>query len=125
MDDIRLYSKEHAWIRDNGTDYMDVGLSGYAIKQLDGVAYVAFEAIEDELVKTGDWIASIESRKAAGSLVSPVDGIIKALAAHVETDPSCLEDCDGDMVLAVIQLKGNKPADLMSRREYDEYCKTL
>ena len=125
MDDIRLYSKEHAWIRDNGTDCMEVGLSDYAIKQLDGVAYVAFETQEGELVKAGEIIASIESRKAVDALHSPIDGIVKVLAAHIETDPSCLEDCDGDWTLAIIQLKGNKPADLMSRREYDEYCKTL
>ena len=119
--DTRLYTKEHAWARDNGNGRYEVGLSGYAIKELDSIAYIAFEMQENDMVKKGDIIASVESRKAVDALHSPVCGIIKAIASHVETDPTCVEDCDGDITLAVIQPMDNNLEGLMTREEYDKY----
>ena len=123
--DTRLYTKEHAWARPNGNGCYEIGLSGYAIKELDGIAYVAFETQENDMVKKGDIIASIESRKAVDALHSPVGGIIKAIASHVETDPTCLENCDGDITLAVIQPMDNNLDGLMTREEYDKYTEGL
>lgn len=124
-EDKRLYTKEHAWARDNGNGCYEVGLSGFAITELDGIAYVAFETQENDMVKKGDIIASIESRKAVDALHSPVGGIIKAIASHVETDPACLENCDGDITLAVIQPTDGKLEGLMSREDYDKYTEGL
>ena len=123
--DTRLYTKEHAWARPNGNGCYEIGLSGYAIKELDGIAYVAFETQENDMVKKGDIIASIESRKAVDALHSPVDGIIKVIASHVETDPTCLENCDGDITLAVIQPMDGKVEGLLTREEYDKYTESL
>ena len=123
--DTRRYTKEHAWARDNENGCYEVGLSGYAIKELDGIAYVAFEMQENDMVKKGDIIASVESRKAVDALHSPVSGIIKAIASHVETDPTCLENCDGDITLAVIQPTDEKLEGLLTREEYDKYTEGL
>lgn len=123
--DTRLYTKEHAWARPNGNGCYEIGLSGYAIKELDGIAYVAFETQENDMVKKGDIIASIESRKAVDALHSPVDGIIKAIASHVETDPTCVEGCDGDITLAVIQPVDSNLDGLMTREDYDKYTEGL
>lgn len=125
-EDKRLYTRLHAWVRtgaENGGK--EIGLSGYAIEKLEGVVYLAFEVKEGDEIKIGDIIASVESTKTTDALYSPVNGVVRTVARHVETDPKCLEGCDGDMTLAVIELCGQPPEGLMSREDYDKYTEGL
>ena len=122
--DDRLYTKEHAWIRRQGDGRCDVGLSGYAIEAFAGLAYFSFLVKIGDKVKIGDDLADIESRKSADTLKCPVNGVVEDFGGMIEKDPSCLEDCDGATCILLIKEEGENK-DLMTRKEYDEYVKTL
>lgn len=122
--DDRLYTKEHAWIRRQGDGRCGVGLSGYAIEAFNGLAYFSFLVKVGDKVKKGDDLADIESRKTADTLKCPVDGVVHYIGGVIEHDPRCLEDCDGATCVLIINEEGENK-DLMTRKEYDEYVKTL
>ena len=124
MNDDRLYSREHAWVRRQGSGYCGIGLSGYAIEAFDGLAYFSFIVKTGDKVKVGDDLADIESRKSADSLKCPVNGVVEDIGGMIEHDPSCLEGCDGETCILLIKEDGNTNG-LMAREEYDEYVKTL
>ena len=119
--DDRLYSEEHAWVRRKDGGICEVGLSGHAIESFLGIGYFRFTTHVGEHVTVGNPVAEIESRKAADVLVCPINGTVKSLGMEIEKDPSCIEDCDGDMILLVIQEDGNRQNDaLMARDAYDK-----
>lgn len=124
MNDDRLYSREHAWVRRQGNGYCGIGLSGYAIEAFDGLVYFSFIVKTGDKVKVGDDLADIESRKSADTLKCPIDGIVEDIGGMIETDPSCLEGCDGETCILLIKEDGDTNG-LMTREEYDEYVKTL
>lgn len=119
--DDRLYSEEHAWVRRKDGGICEIGLSGHAIEAFLGISYFRFTTSVGEHVTVGDPLAEIESRKAADVLVCPIFGTVQAIGMEIEKNPSCIEDCDGDMVLLIIQEDGNRKNDaLMTRENYDK-----
>ena len=119
--DDRLYSEEHAWVRRKDGGICEVGLSGHAIEAFLGISYFRFSTNVSEHVAVGDPVAEIESRKAADVLVCPVSGTVQSIGFEIEKDPSCIEDCDGDMVLLVIREDEAQPrAAMMTREQYDK-----
>ena len=119
--DDRLYSGEHAWVRRKDGDICEVGLSGHAIEAFLGISYFRFTTSVGEHVTVGDPLAEIESRKAADVFVSPISGTVQSIGFEIEKDPSCIEDCDGDVILLVIREDEAHPrAAMMTRENYDK-----
>ena len=119
--DDRLYSEEHAWVRRKDGGICEIGLSGHAIEAFLGISYFRFTTSVGEHVTVGDPLAEIESRKAADVFVSPISGTVQAIGMEIEKDPSSIEDCDGDMILLVIQEdESGMENNLMARDKYDK-----
>lgn len=119
--DDRLYSEEHAWVRRKDGGICEIGLSGHAIEAFLGISYFRFTTSVGEHVTVGDPLAEIESRKAADVFVSPISGTVQAIGMEIEKDPSSIEDCDGDMILVVIQENESEMENnLMARDKYDK-----
>lgn len=122
--DDRLYSEEHAWVRRKDGGIFEVGLSGHAIEAFLGISYFRFTTSVGEHVATGDPLAEIESRKAADVLICPIYGTVQSIGMEVEKNPSCIEDCDGDVTLLVIREDEAQPrAAMMTREQYDKIVK--
>ena len=82
----RLYTKEHEWIRLDGTT-ATVGITDYAQSSLGDIVYV-------ELPKPGTNLEQfkamgvIESVKAVSDLYSPMSGTVSEINGLVEDDPA-------------------------------------
>ena len=73
----RRYSKEHEWVRIDGTDCV-VGISDHAQNLLGDIVYVELSAVEDEIdAKDEDKVASlpVPVPPSSGASVVPTDPI--------------------------------------------------
>lgn len=116
------YAKTDEWIKVDG-DEATVGISDYAQDQLSDIVYVELLVEEDDAVKKGDGIATIESVKAAADVNSPVSGTIMAINEDLEDAPEKLNS-DPYQSGWLIKIKLDDPSeldDLMSAEDYEAY----
>lgn len=80
------YTKEHEWVRLEGTEAV-CGISDFAQKALGDVVFVELPSV-GKVVKAGEQVAVVESVKAASEVYAPIDGTITAVNNALVTDPS-------------------------------------
>lgn len=84
MSDLK-YTKAHEWLVFEG-ELVTVGLTDFAQQQLGDVVFVELPE-QGQAFKEGDEAAVIESVKAAGEIVVPLDGDIVEVNAALSEDP--------------------------------------
>ena len=117
------YTKTDEWVRLEG-NLAIIGISDYAQDQLSDIVYVEFNKDPGEVVKKEDILATIESVKAAGDVISPVSGIVKEVNTVLSEKPELLNDdpCEKGWMC---KIEMSNPADfesLMSAEEYEAHC---
>jgi glycine cleavage system H protein len=119
-DDL-LYTKEHEWIRVDGTTGT-VGITQHAQKALGDVVYVELPKVGDNL-KTGAAFGNVESVKAVSELFAPVSGeVIEVNEALGDAPETINADPYGNGWMLRIHLQDeSETGDLMTVEEYDEY----
>jgi glycine cleavage system H protein len=119
-DDL-LYTKEHEWIRVDGTTGT-VGITEHAQKALGDVVYVELPKVGDNL-KTGAAFGNVESVKAVSELFAPVSGeVIEVNEALGDAPETINADPYGNGWMLRIHLQDeSETGDLMTVEEYDEY----
>ncbi|MBN1780409.1 glycine cleavage system protein GcvH [bacterium] len=82
--DLR-YTKEHEWIKIDGTE-LTIGITDYAQGELGDIVFVELPAVgsQTEQMKA---CGSIEAVKAVSDLYAPVSGTVTAVNTSLETDP--------------------------------------
>jgi glycine cleavage system H protein len=120
-----LYTKEHEWIKVEGTS-ATVGISDYAQHKLGDITYVEPPA-EGKQVKAGDVLTGIESVKAASDIFAPLDGKVTQANAALEAAPELVNKSPYEEGwIAKIELTGAAAtAALMDAAAYGEYIKGL
>ena len=117
------YAETDEWVRVEG-DIAVVGLTDFAQDQLSDLVY--FEALVEvgEEVDVETNLATVESVKSAGDVVSPVAGEVVEINTELEDEPEIVNKApfaEGWM----FKIKLNAPVDeenLMSAEEYQEKC---
>lgn len=118
-DDYR-YTKEHEWIRKDGSQ-ATVGITIYAQKELGDIVYVDLPAAGKKF-NTGDPFGTVESVKAVSEIYAPVAmEIIEVNSAVVDAPETINQDAHEKGWL--IKIKLANPAevdDLLTAAEYQE-----
>lgn len=116
-----LYTKEHEWIRVNGS-VGTVGITSYAAKQLGDLVFVELPKVGDHF-DTGESFGTVESVKAVSEIFSPAAGDVTEINEAVVNTPELINsDPHGDAWLIEIKIQTPKELeDLMSAEEYEEY----
>jgi glycine cleavage system H protein len=83
--DDRLYTKDHEWIRAEGTT-ATVGITDYAQTALGDVTFVDPAPVGDTVAK-GTELGAVESCKAAASVYAPAAGTVLEANTALEDDP--------------------------------------
>lgn len=124
--DTCRYTKEHEWIRQEGSDVYAVGITAYAAEQLGDVTYVEVPE-PGKKVKRGDAVASVESVKAASDVYAPVSGIVYEVNESLEGTPELVNsDPLGEgWFFKLENVKASEVNALMDAKAYEEYLKTL
>ncbi|HEV7733599.1 MAG TPA: glycine cleavage system protein GcvH [Candidatus Binatia bacterium] len=83
-DELR-YTKEHEWLRIEGTDGM-IGITDFAQDALGDVVFVELPAV-GTVLRAGQTFGVVESNKTVSDLFAPVDGKVTAVNEGLATQP--------------------------------------
>lgn len=113
----RMYTRDHEWIRIDGTAAV-VGITAYAAEALGDVVYVDLPEEASELIAGGP-CGEIESTKSVSDLVAPATGRVTAVNAAVVDAP---ETVNADPYGAgwLYRLEIDEEGELLTPDEYRE-----
>ena len=119
------YTKDHEWIRLDGT-VATVGISEYAQEQLGDVVFVELPEVGRKVTAGGD-AAVVESVKAASEVYAPVDGEVVAINDKLGDDPALVNRAPtGDGWFMKLAIADPKQLDgLMDEAAYLKYVAGL
>ena len=116
-----IYTKDHEWLRveDN---LVTIGVTEFAQEQLGDVVFIELPEVGSELM-AGDEAAVIESVKAAGEIVVPIDGVVAMVNEALIDEPDLLNsapETEG-WILQLTPIKSPEIADFMDAEQYQHY----
>lgn len=116
-----LYSKDHEWIRVNGTQAI-LGITDHAQQQLGDIVFVDCPKPGDKFSQS-DPIGTIESVKAVAEYYAEVSGTVIEVNEALQGEPELINDDPyGEGWLVKINMSNPKEVDgLMSADEYAQY----
>jgi glycine cleavage system H protein len=119
----RQYTKSHEWLKLESDGTATVGISDYAQSSLGDITYVQLPKVGAAL-KAGETFGVVESVKAASDLYAPVDGVVLAVNAALETAPETVNQApyDGGWLF---KLKPAGPATGAALLAADAYAKLI
>ena len=124
--DELYYSREHEWVRLEGTTAV-VGITDYAQEQLHEIVYVEIQK-EGSEVKQFQTMGTVESVKSVSDIFSPISGKIVEVNTELADSPELLnQDPYGKGWMARINLTDFKKdkQNLLTAKQYTELIKTL
>ncbi len=121
-----LYAESHEWVdlaEEDGKAVGTIGLSGFALEQLNDLVYMELPELGRELT-AGEEFGEVESVKAVSPLYSPVSG--KVVAVH-EDLPENLEKLNDDpyefgWIVKVEISDANSVESLLDHAAYQKQC---
>lgn len=121
-----LYAESHEWVdlaEEDGKKVGTIGLSGFALEQLNDLVYMELPELGRELT-AGEEFGEVESVKAVSPLYSPVSG--KVVAVH-EDLPESLEKLNDDpyefgWIVKVEISEENSVDSLLDHAAYQKQC---
>jgi len=114
-----LYSKDHEWIKVEGSKVY-IGITDYAQNALGDIVYVELPEEDDELDRE-DTFGVIESVKAASDAYMPVSGTIVEANEELDDEPGLLNaDAFKHWIIAVELSDKSELDDLMDADAYRE-----
>ena len=121
-----LYAESHEWVdlaEEDGKAVGTIGLSGFALEQLNDLVYIELPELGRELT-AGEEFGEVESVKAVSPLYSPVSG--KVVAVHEEL-PESLEKLNDDpygfgWIVKVEVSEANSVDSLLDHTAYQKQC---
>ena len=120
----RLYTKEHEWVKIDGTSAV-VGITDYAQSSLGDIVYVEMPK-PGVAVERGKPVGVVESVKAVSDIYAPVSGTIVEVNAAVEEDQTKVNrDPYGEGWLVKLKLADADKTGLMDAAAYEELVKSL
>lgn len=121
-----LYAESHEWVdltEEGGKAVGTIGLSGFALEQLNDLVYMELPELGRELA-AGEEFGEVESVKAVSPLYSPVSG--KVIAVHDDL-PDSLEKLNDDPYdfgwIVKVEISDSNSADkLLDYAAYQKQC---
>lgn len=86
--DDRRYSREHEWVRVEGSTAV-IGITSFAADELGDIVYVELPEVGSRLTQFGTF-GVVESVKAVSDLFAPVSGEVAEVNADLRTSPELL-----------------------------------
>ena len=111
------YTKDHEWVRTDGSDAV-VGITDYAQAQLGDVVFVELPAV-GRAIKQGEVFGTIESVKAVSELYAPVSGEVVAVNDALSTSPESVnKDPHGAWIIKVKPSNAGELGSLLDATAY-------
>ena len=116
-DDLR-YSKDHEWVRANGST-ATIGITSFAADELGDIVFVELPAVGAALKQFAAF-GVVESVKAVSDLFAPVSGTVSEVNARLQSEPELLNsDPFGDGWIAKVDVAdGDELKELLDADGY-------
>lgn len=120
--DLR-YTRSDEWVRVEG-DTVTLGITHYAQDALNDLVFFEAMADRNDSIEAGSQVATVESVKAVGEVMSPVAGTLIDFNASLSDSPEQInQDPYGKGWMVKLTLSGSiDDYDLMTAAEYEAYC---
>lgn len=117
------YSKEHEWVRVEGSKAV-IGITAYAAEALGDVVFVDLPEVDDS-IEANDVFGSVESVKAVSDLFCPVSGTIVAVNEALFDSPELVnEDPYGEGWMIEVEMEDESQLEeLLSASDYEAFIK--
>ena len=114
------YTKDHEWVRVEG-EYIVVGVTDFAQKELGDIVYVDVDT-EGDTIEKEEVFGSVEAVKTVSDLMMPVSGEIVAFNEALEDEPELVNtDPYGDgWMIKVLVSDFTELDSLLSADQYKE-----
>jgi len=118
-----LYTKEHEWLRVNGTRGV-VGITAFAQEQLGDVVFVELPAAGSP-VTVGSTFGVVESVKTVSDLYAPAAGTVAAVNRELEANPEQVnrEPYGNGWMIEIELADAGELKNLLSAEQYAEQVK--
>lgn len=114
------YTKEHEWIKPNGTT-ATIGITSHAQESLGDIVFVELPKVGTEVAK-GKTFGSVESVKAVSDLYAPASGTVTEVNADLATAPEKINRDAHSAWLIKIALKDAAELNsLLSAADYEKF----
>lgn len=115
-----LYSKEHEWVKVDGTT-ATVGITEYAQNSLGDIVYVELPKIGSSVAQFSS-VGVVESVKAVSDLFTPIGGEVLEVNAELENDPALVnrDPYGGGWMFKLKLTDGSQTSGLLSPADYDK-----
>ena len=113
------YAKSDEWIKVEG-NIVTIGLTDCAQDQLSDIVFWESTVDIDEEIDAGSVVASLESVKAAGDVISPVSGKIIELNTELDQTPEMVNS-DPYGAAWMVKIEMSNPSDLDVLLDGDAY----
>ena len=116
-----LYSKEHEWVRREGSD-IRIGITDFAQSELGDIVFVELPEVGDT-IEVNEPFGSVESVKSVSELYAPINGRIIEINDELEVSPELINESPYDeaWIIAVEPADESELDDLLSVEEYEEF----
>ena len=113
-----LYSKEHEWVREEGSD-LRIGITEFAQSELGDIVFVELPEVGDT-IEVNEPFGSVESVKTVSELYAPVSGKVVEVNEALEDNPEFVNESPYDKAWMVIvePSDDNEMDELLSAEGY-------
>lgn len=114
------YSKDHSWIRSEGSD-LRIGITEFAQEELGDIVFIELPEIGDE-VEIGEPFGNVESVKTVSELYAPVSGTVVEINEALIENPQFVNESPYEKAwMIVIEASDEDELDeLLSQEQYSE-----
>jgi glycine cleavage system H protein len=114
------YTKEHEWIKPNGTT-ATIGITHHAQESLGDIVFVELPKVGAEVAK-GKTFGSVESVKAVSDLYAPASGTVTEVNAGLATAPENInKDAHSAWLIKIILKDSAELNSLLSPGDYERF----
>ncbi len=116
-----LYSKEHEWVRREGSD-VRIGITDFAQDELGDIVFVELPEVGDT-IEVNEPFGSVESVKTVSELYAPISGTVVEVNEGLEDNPEYVNESPYEQawMIVVEPSDDEELEDLLSSEEYNAY----
>jgi len=114
------YTKEHEWIKPDGTS-ATIGITHYAQESLGDIVFVDLPKAGTEIT-AGKTFGSVESVKAVSDLYAPASGTVTEINTVLATAPEKInKDAHGSWMVKIKLKNPDELKSLLSSADYEKF----
>lgn len=116
-----LYSKEHEWVRREGSD-LRIGITDFAQDELGDIVFVELPEV-GETIEVNEPFGSVESVKTVSELYAPVSGTVVEVNEDLEDNPEYVNESPYEQAwMIVVEPSDDSEVDeLLSAEDYEKF----